>query len=150
MSSSGGSTAATDPMAHLGTRPPAEPAEASLGDLVGRLTENYSRLMRQEVALARTEIRQEAATAGKGAGMLAGAGAIGLVVLILLSLALSRALAEVMDLGWAYLLVAVLWAVVAAVLASMGRSMLKRATPTPERTLATVKEIPDTLKGHSA
>lgn len=126
-----------------------DPTDASLGDLVGRLTENYSRLMRQEVALARTEIRQEAVTAGKGAGMLAAAGAIGLVVLILLSLALSRALAEVMDLGWAYLVVAVLWSVVAGVLASMGRSMLTRATPTPERTVATVKEIPDTLKGHS-
>jgi hypothetical protein len=129
---------------------PADPTDASLGDLVGRLTENYSRLMRQEVALARTEIRQEAVTAGKGAGMLAGAGVFGLLMLIMLSLALGRWLSEYMDIGWAYLIVAVLWAVVAGVLASMGRKKLQETNPTPERTVATVKEIPDTLKGHSA
>jgi hypothetical protein len=128
-----------------------DPSEQqSLGDLVGRLSENFGRLMRQEVELARTEIRHEATTAGKGAGMLAAAGAIGLVVLLLLSLALARALSEVMDLGWAYVVVAVVWAVVASALAASGRSTLKRAHPTPERTVATVKEIPDTLKGHPA
>lgn len=128
--------------------PYTDPSQQSLADLVGSLSENVSRLMRQEVDLARTEIRQEAATAGKGAGMLAAAGAIGLVVLILLSLALARALSEVMDLGWAYLVVAAVWAVVGGVLASSGRSTLKRANPTPQRTVATVREIPDSLKGH--
>jgi hypothetical protein len=125
-------------------------AQASVGELVAQLSEDASRLVRQEIALARTEVRQEAATAGKGAGLLAAAGMVSMVVLILLSLAAARALSEVMDLAWAYLIVAVVWAVVAAVLASAGRGLLQRANPKPERTVATVREIPDTLKGHHA
>jgi hypothetical protein len=127
-----------------------DPAQASVGELVSQLSEDASRLVRQEVALARTELRQEATVAGKGAGLLAAAGMVGMVVLILLSLAAGRALSEVMDLAWAYLIVAVVWAVVAAVLASAGRGLLQKSNPKPERTMATVREIPDTLKGHSA
>jgi hypothetical protein len=128
----------------------ADPTQQSVGDLVGQLSEDASRLVRQELALAKVEVRKEAITAGKGAGLLAAAGMVGLVVLILLSLAAARALSEVMDLGWAYLIVGVVWAIVAAVLAAAGRKLLKQANPTPERTMSTVREIPDTLKGHHA
>jgi hypothetical protein len=127
-----------------------EPTQQSVGELVGQLSEDASLLVRQELALAKAEVRQEATTAGKGAGLLGAAGMVGLVVLILLSLAAARALSEVMDLGWAYLIVGVVWAIVAAVLASAGRKLLKQANPTPERTMSTVREIPDTLKGHTA
>jgi hypothetical protein len=127
-----------------------DPAQQSVGELVGQLSEDASQLVRQELALAKAEIRQEATTAGKGAGLLAAAGMVGLVVLIMLSLAAGRGLSEVMDLGWAYLIVGVVWAIVAAVLASAGRKLLKQANPTPERTMSTVREIPDTLKGHTA
>lgn len=145
-----GATAATVTGSTTSMRDTPDPAQASVGELVGRLSEDASTLVRQELALAKAELREEATTAGKGVGLLAGACMVGLVVLIMLSLAAGRALSEVMDIAWAYLIVAVVWAIVAAVLASAGRKLLQQANPTPERTMSTVREIPDTLKGHNA
>jgi hypothetical protein len=147
---SAGPAAGTHPVSGSTATVAPDPTQQSVGELVGQLSEDASRLVRQELALAKVELRQEATTAGKGAGLLAAAGMVGLVVLILLSLAAARALSEVMDLGWAYLIIGVVWAIVAAVLATAGRKLLKQANPTPERTMSTVREIPDTLKGHTA
>ena len=66
---------------------------------------------------------------------------------LFLSIALWWALANGMDEGWAALIVAGLWAVVAAVLASVGRKKLRKVNPKPERTVQTLKEVPDALKG---
>lgn len=115
-------------------------ADVSLGTLVGNLTGDLSRLMRAELALAKAEAKEEAAAAGKGAGMLAGAGVGGHLVLVFASLALMFALGGLMPIGWAALVVAVLWAVVAAVLASAGRKNLQRATPPLPETVETLKE----------
>jgi membrane protein implicated in regulation of membrane protease activity len=52
-----------------------------------------------------------------------------------------------MDEAWAALLVAALWAVLAAVLAVLGRKKLREVQPKPERTVQTLKEVPDALKG---
>jgi hypothetical protein len=114
--------------------------EPSLGKLVGELTEDLSRLMRQELELAKAEIRQEAGKAGKAAGMLGAAGFAGYMTAVLLSLALVFALASFMGLGWATLVVAVLWAVAGAILFSAGRARLRKVSPKPERTVETLKE----------
>jgi len=118
---------------------------ASLGDLLGDVTRDLSTLMRQEVELAKAELKQSTSRAGKGAGMLAGAGVGGHFVLVFLSLALMFALGAVMALGWAALIVAVLWAIIAAVLASIGRKELKQIKGLPQ-TGETLAEIPPTLK----
>ncbi|UKA71222.1 phage holin family protein [Arthrobacter sp. FW306-06-A] len=118
---------------------------ASLGDLLGDVTRDLSTLMRQEVELAKAELKQSTSRAGKGAGMLAGAGVGGHFVLLFLSLALMWALGAVMALGWAALIVAVIWAIIAAVLASMGRKELKQIKGLPQ-TGETLSEIPPTLK----
>jgi len=104
-----------------------------------------STLMRQEVELAKVELRQSATRAGKGSGMLAGAGVAGHFVLLFLSLALWWALGTVMGLGWSGVVIAVIWAIVAAVLASMGRKELKAIKGMPQTT-ETLQEIPPTLK----
>lgn len=124
------------------TRPPdtAPPAEPSLGDLVSEITDDLTRLFRQEVALARAEIKREAAKAGKAAGMLGGAGFAGYMVALLLSLAAAYGLANVMDLGWATLLVALVWAAAGAVLFVRGRAAMRAVSPKPEQTLETLKE----------
>jgi hypothetical protein len=54
-----------------------------------------------------------------------------------------------MDEGWAALIVAVLWAVVGAVLFVTGRKKLREVHPKPERTVDTLKEVPDALKGRA-
>ena len=118
---------------------------ASLGELLGDVTRDLSTLMRQEVELAKAEAKQSATKAGKGAGMLGGAGVAGHFVLLFLSLALMFALGALMPLGWAAVIVAVVWAIIAAVLASIGRKELKQIKGMPQ-TGETLSEIPPTLK----
>lgn len=126
----------------------AKAESTSLGDLLGEVTRDMSTLMRQEVELAKVELKQSATRAGKGAGMLAGAGVAGHFVLLFLSLALWWALGNVMGLGWSGVVVAVIWAVVAAVLAAMGRKERNAIKGMP-RTAETLQEIPPTLKPNS-
>ena len=112
----------------------------SVGELLSEVTSDLSKLMRQEVALAKVELKEEAAKAGKAGGLLGGAGAVGYLVLVFLSLALMFALDDAMGIGWAALLTATLLAIVAAVLFVLGRSRLKQVNPTPEQTVETLKE----------
>ncbi len=120
----------------------------SIGALVGDVTRDLSTLMRQEVALAKAEAKQSATEAGKGAGMLGGAGLAGYFTLLFLSIALWWALGQTdIGLGWSAVIVALLWAVVAAVLAVMGRSQLKKVRGMPY-TVDTAKKVPDALKGN--
>jgi hypothetical protein len=118
---------------------------ASLGELLGDVTRDLSTLMRQEVELAKAELKQSATKAGTGGGMLAGAGVAGHFVLVFLSLALMFALGALMPLGWAAVIVAVIWAIIAAILASIGRKELKQIQGMPQ-TGETLSEIPPTLK----
>jgi uncharacterized membrane protein YqjE len=112
----------------------------SVGDLLGEVTANLSKLMRQEVALAKVELKEEAAKAGKAGGLLGGAGAVGYLVLVFASLALMFALDNAMGIGWAALLTAVLLGIVAAVLFIVGRNRFKQINPKPEQTVETLKE----------
>jgi hypothetical protein len=137
----------------------------SVGALLGEVSKDLSTLMRQELELAKAEIKAEAnkasqelkteaGKAGKGAGMLGGAGFAGYMVALFLSCALWWGLENVMDAGLAALIVAVLWGIVAAVLYSMGRkelkkidlSRLKQLNPKPEQTVDTLQQVPSALK----
>ena len=120
----------------------------SVGELIGEVSNDLSSLMRQELALAKAEIKAEATKTGKAAGMLGGAGFAGYMVALFVSIALWWTLANGMDEGWAALIVAAVWAVVGAVLYLMGRARLKDVHPKPERTVQTLKEVPDALKGN--
>lgn len=118
---------------------------SSLGELLGEVTRDMSTLMRQEVELAKVELKQSATRAGKGSGMLAGAGVAGHFVLLFLSLALWWALGNVMGLGWSGVVVAIIWGIVAVALAAKGRKELNAIKGLPQ-TAATLQEIPPTLK----
>jgi len=115
-------------------------AERSFGEIIGELSGDFSRLVRKEIELAKVETKEELSKAGQSAGMFGGAGVAAWLTLLFLSLALMFALANAMDVGWAALIVAVLWAVVAAVLAAVGRSRLRQATPPLQQTVETLKE----------
>ncbi|MFF3440610.1 phage holin family protein [Streptosporangium sp. NPDC002721] len=114
--------------------------EPSLGQLVGEIGEDLSTLVRQELRLAKAEVRQETGKAGKAAGLLGGAGFAGYMVAVLVTLAVVFGLGNVMDLGWAALVVAAVWAVAGAILYTTGRTRMRRVDPTPERTVETLKE----------
>jgi Putative Actinobacterial Holin-X, holin superfamily III len=118
----------------------------SVGTLIGEVTKDLSTLMRQELELAKAEIKVEAKKAGQGAGMFGAAGFAGYMVLMFLSFALWWALANVMDVGLAALIVAILWGVIGAVAFVMGRKKFQQVNPKPERTVETLQQVPGALK----
>jgi hypothetical protein len=120
------------------------PPRQSVGDLLGDVTRDISTLLRQEVELAKAEVRESAKQAAKGGSLYAGAAVAGHFVLLFLSVALWWALGDALDsLAWS----AVLWAVIGAVLAARGRAESKRVAGLPQTT-DTVKKIPNALQGH--
>jgi Putative Actinobacterial Holin-X, holin superfamily III len=128
--------------------PPGQTADdRSLGELISEVTGDLSTLMRQELELAKAELQQSASRAGKGAGMLGGAAVAGYFVLLFASLALWWAIGAATGLGWSALIVAIIWGVIAAVLAVVGRTSLRSVRGIP-KTTGTVKKIPDALKGN--
>ncbi|MBY3552576.1 phage holin family protein [Modestobacter lapidis] len=137
----------------------------SVGGLIGEVTRDLSTLMRQELELAKAEVRAEAtkatdevkaqaSKAGKGAGMLGGAGFAGYMGVLFLSIALWWALSHLVGHSWSALIVAAVWLIIAAVLFSMGRKKLKQidftglkqVNPKPERTVETLQQVPGALK----
>ncbi|WP_043674059.1 phage holin family protein [Clavibacter michiganensis] len=125
-------------------------ATTSLGDLLGNVTKDVSTLMRQEIALAKAEISDSAKKAGKGAGLLGGAGYAGLMAVFFLSVALMYGLAYWFDnLAWAAVVVAVIWAVIGLVMYLQGRKQLKTVQGAP-RTADSVKKIPEAMKRNEA
>jgi len=117
----------------------------SLGDLLSEVTADLSTLMRQELELAKAELRQSAMRAGRGAGMLGGATYGALMAVFFLSLALWWGLGHLMDLGWSAVIVAVIWGVIALILFLTGRKQLKSVEGAPQ-TVDTLKRIPDAVK----
>jgi hypothetical protein len=112
---------------------------------MGDVTNDLSTLLRQEVDLAKAELRQEAAKAGRAGAMFTGAGVSGHMVLLFVSIAVWFGLSELIDAGWAALIVAVVWAAVAALLYFSARSQIRALRGLPQ-TVTTVREIPDALK----
>jgi hypothetical protein len=117
-----------------------EPRERPIGDLVKDLSQQTSTLVRKELELARAELQQKGKAAGKGAGLLGGATAAGLLALGALTAALIALLDKAMATWVAASIVMALWAMVALALAQAGRSSLRRATPPAPQTVETVKE----------
>jgi Putative Actinobacterial Holin-X, holin superfamily III len=115
--------------------------EPSAADLVRQLSEQTSRLVRQEVELAKAELTVKGKRAGAGAGMFGGAGVSGLYALGALTAAAIAALALAMATWLAALIIAVLWAAIAGVLALTGRSKVQQAMPpVPKDSVDSVKE----------
>ena len=115
--------------------------ERSLGELFGKLSNETSTLIRQEMELARAEMTEKGKEAGKGAGLFGGAGAVGLLgagaltagIILLLDLAIAAWLAAI--------LVGLVYVGVAALLGLKGRDRMQAASPpVPEQTVETVKE----------
>jgi uncharacterized membrane protein YqjE len=106
--------------------------DKSLGELISDMTSSLSSIFRKEIELAKVELKEEATKAGKGAGMLGGAALAGYLALLMASFALVFLLDEVMHTALAFLLVAVLYGIGAAVLQAKGRTQLKETPVLPE------------------
>ena len=121
---------------------------ASIGELVADVSQGLSTLLRQEIALARAEAKQSVSQAGKAGGKFGAAALAGWMAVLFLSLAVWEWISSALDSrGWAALIVMVVWALIGAVLFSLGRRDLKNIQGM-ERTVATTKQVPEALKGH--
>jgi Putative Actinobacterial Holin-X, holin superfamily III len=115
--------------------------ERSLGELLKELSQETTRLVHQELELAKAELAQKGKQAGAGAGLFGGAGALGLAALGALTACFILALNAVLPAWLAALLVAVVYGVIAFVLVKQGQAKMKAAgPPVPEQTIETVKE----------
>lgn len=119
---------------------PRDVGSVPVGQLMSKVAEDLSQLMRSELALAKLEVKDEAAKTGKAGAVLGGAVLAAWLTLLFASLALMYTLDALMPIGWAALIVAALWGVAAAVLAVTGRNRIRQVNPVPERTMETVKE----------
>jgi len=115
--------------------------EASTAELVKQLSEQTSRLARQEVELAKAELALKGKRAGLRIGMFGGAGAFGFYGLGALVAAGILGLATAVDAWLAALIVAVVLGALAALLALQGKTKVSEATPpVPEEATESVKE----------
>jgi hypothetical protein len=119
----------------------------SLGEVMGDLTRNVSILMQQEVALAKAELRQSGARAGKGIGLFAGAAVAGILFLVFLSVSAWWGLGQFIGNEWSALVVAAVWVIIAIILALAGKKEMERIRGLPQTT-ETLGKVPNALKGH--
>lgn len=139
----------TQPERSSGIRGSALDAEdgRSIGELLSDVSTNLSTLMRQEVALAKAEVRQSGSQAGKGAGMIVGAAVGAMLFLVFLSVSAWWGLGRLIGNEWSGLVVALVWAAVAGALAMAGKKEFERIRGLP-RTTETISKIPNAVRGH--
>ena len=134
---------------HVTDRPtePKRP-DASLGDLFKEMTTELSDIFRHEVELAKVEARDEVNRSVKAIAAMVIGGVAALLFLILASIALAELLDQGINRALSFAIVAVLWAIVAAVLVSMGRKRMREVRPLPEtkRSLEEDKEWAQNLR----
>ena len=114
--------------------------DRSLSELVSEVTTEVGNLFRKEVELARVETSEQVSRAAKAGGMLGAAAVIGFLDLILFAFAAAWALSEIVPEDVAFLIVAIVFAVVAAVLAVAGKKRIASINPVPTQTVQTLKD----------
>lgn len=121
--------------------------DPTIGRLVADASRDISALVQAEIQLAKSELTVSAKAGGIGAAMIAVAGFLGLLIIILLSISFAYFLTMTgLDPAWAFLIVSGAYLLLAALLIFIGIKALKKIR-SPQRTIATAKEIPAALKG---
>ena len=114
--------------------------DRSVPELLQDIVANVQQIIRSEVLLARTEVKEEALQAGKAGRLLIGGAAVAFYALGFLLLCLVYALAMVVAAWAAALIVGAGLGIIAAVLLRVGVRRLRQVSPTPQRTIESVKE----------
>lgn len=130
-------------------RPPyrLEEPEASLGDLIGRLTDDLGTLFHDHIELAKEEAKIELREAGTAAGLMGGAGLAGWMTALMLTFAAAWGLAEVFDSVWlGFLLIGLIWGIAAMSLWVAGRKEMKKIDLKPRKTIQELEEDKRWLK----
>jgi hypothetical protein len=128
---------------------PIKDTDPTLGKLVMDAQRDISTLISQEIALAKSEIKVSVRHGGLGIGLFAGAAFLGLLAVIMLSVAIAYFIhwnGSGLDLHWAFLIVFGLYVLIAALLAFVGIKQVKQVKA-PVRAIEQGKQIPSALKG---
>lgn len=121
--------------------------DRSVAELIKQFSEQTSHLIRDEMKLAQAEMSQKAKHAGTGIGLFGGAGLLAFFgVGALVTAAIAALSLTDLEVWAAALIVAAVLFVLAGIVAMVGRSETKQASPTPERTVANVKRDVEELK----
>jgi hypothetical protein len=121
--------------------------DPTIGRLVADASRDISALVQSEIALAKSELRFSVKAGGIGAAMFVGAGFLGLLITILVSIAFAYLLVMAgLDPAWAFFIVAGAYLLLAVLLIIVGITLIKKVKA-PTKTIATAKEIPAALKG---
>lgn len=130
-------------MAHRDTVAPEEP---TIGKLVVDASRDFSALLRSEIALAKSELRVSIKAGGLGIGLFAAAGFLAMLAVIMLSVAFAYLLHLTgLDLAWCFLIVFVVYLLLAALLGYVGFRKVRQVRP-PERAIEQAKESTALLK----
>ena len=120
--------------------------DPTLGKLVADASRDISSLVRQEIALAKSELQVSVKAGGLGIGLFAGAAFIGVLAVIMLSVAIAYFIHMTgLDLAWCFLIVFVLYVLVAALLAFVGVKKVKQVRA-PERAIHQAQETKNILQ----
>lgn len=120
--------------------------EETLGALIATASRDLSALVRSEIELAKAELRVDVKNGATGGAMFGAAAFLGVLVVILLSIAAAYGLVALgLHPGLAFLAVAVFYLLVAGVLVLVGKRTVSKVGP-PERTIRTSKDTAAFLK----
>ena len=139
-------------MATIAPREPATPVhdtDPTIGRLVTDASRDISTLISKEIQLAKSELKVSVRTGGISIGLFAGAAFIAVLGVIMLSVAFAYFIywgGEGVDLQWAFLIVFLVYMLIAALLGFIGLKKIKKVGP-PEKAIAQGKQIPNALKG---
>lgn len=122
--------------------------DASLGQLTGELSQQVSRLVRDEIRLAQVEMKDKGKRFGRGAGLM---GAGGVIALFGVGCLVAAAVLG-LDLAWptwlSAIVIGAILLIIAAVVGATGRHQMRQGTPPmPREAIESTKEDIETLKG---
>jgi uncharacterized membrane protein YqjE len=124
------------------------PSDAGVGELIGQMSEQVSRLVRDELRLAQVEMKAKGKAAGTGIGLFGGAGMLAVYGLGVLIAAAVLGLATAMDAWLSALIVGVVVLAVAGVIALLGKQQVQKATPPmPAEAIGGAKRDVEALRG---
>lgn len=137
---------ATEPARHAA--PPAE-GDPTIGKLVTDASRDISSLISQEIQLAKSELKVSIKAGGVGVGLFAAAGFIGVLAIIMLSVAIAYFIHWAgLGLHWSFLIVFGFYVLLAGLMAFIGFKKVKQVRA-PEKAIRQGKQIPQALKGNS-
>lgn len=136
-------------MAQVPTTPTGRDTDPTIGALVIDASRDISTLISKEIELAKSELKVSFKHGGVGIGLFAAAGFLALLAIIMLSVAFAYFIHMTgLDLAWCFLIVMVVYLLIAGLLAFIGIKQVKQVKA-PERAISQGKEIPSALRGRS-